>query len=786
MEGRVARSVRQRHTAPSCSCNPPAIATLFGIRLRRLSRRQLILFELGVGLPLVIAFLVAFRIFVCLYIDTRGLPDVESLVKFQPLSIGEIKDARGEVLVELAREYRKVVNYEDLPPVLQHSILAAEDKRFMKHCGVDYLALPRVVLKTVVNVFSHRTTRKGLVLPQGGSTITQQLVRVYFLQHLTSREKSAELLHQSVLSRATALIIGPYATNKLLRKMEEIRISLWLERQMRHAFGSRRKAKEAILARYASVVYLGRGRHGFAAASEYYFGKPLSEYTEADADKAALLAGLAKAPELYAPSPGNVSAAVTRRNAVLGRMVHDGFLDAEAAKRFQRVEPVLATHEAVKTEAPSVVGAVFEELKTLASSQVGPTRLIEGQGAVVVLRNIDGAILAEVGGREVYESKRASYTDYNRATDAMRQPGSAMKPLVYLAAFQRGILDLDSPVPDQPISVTAGKGEPAKWIANYDHQFKGVMPARQALAESRNAVAIWVANQVGIPSIVRTSRGLGLKSELEPWVSTALGASEVRLVELANAYRAMASGILATPHLIDVISDVDGRVLPAPRPSDRVLHPTEYGLPLIQEGLRGVVRLPGGTAHALDSEDFPPVMGKTGTTNDYRDAWFLGSTYGPDGITVAVRVGFDDNRALGEKESGARAALPIFRDIMSKVYAKSLVGPVPRFPADIEQNIDAYLASAAQRAEEAERARQLAEQAGEPGTAPPEGLGSPPSARPTPLLGRIEPAAIPASAPQAVERPEAVPSPIRPTSTPIPTLVPADAPESKPAETTGH
>ncbi|HEV8266760.1 MAG TPA: biosynthetic peptidoglycan transglycosylase, partial [Thermoanaerobaculia bacterium] len=266
-------------------------------KLRGLSRRKLLYLELFVGVPLLAVVLLACRILFFLYLDPRGLPDIESLVNFQPLSIGEIQDSRGEVLVELAREYRRVVDYKDMPPVVIDAILAAEDKRFFRHHGVDYLALPRVALRTLTR------TKKGIGFSQGGSTVTQQLVRVYFLPHLTSRENRDALLRRSLLARLTSLAIGPRATNKLIRKAEEIRISLWLERQMKRRFGSRRAAKEQILARYASVVYLGHGRHGFAAASEYYFGVPLSSYTKEDADKAALLAGLAKAPEDYAPTP---------------------------------------------------------------------------------------------------------------------------------------------------------------------------------------------------------------------------------------------------------------------------------------------------------------------------------------------------------------------------------------------------------------------------------------------------------------------------------------------------
>jgi membrane carboxypeptidase/penicillin-binding protein len=192
--------------------------------------------------------------------------------------------------------------------------------------------------------------------------------------------------------------------------------------------------------------------------------------------------------------------------------------------------------------------------------------------------------------------------------------------------------------------------------------------------------------------VLRTCRDLGVRTPLKPYVSTALGASEVSLLELAGAYRAMASGLRAEPHVIGRVEDGAGTLLYEAPGADGEL-PRE-SLALIQEGLRGVIRLPGGTAHALSGKAFPiPVMGKTGTTSDFRDALFVGSTYGAQGITVAVRIGFDDNRTLGPRETGGRAAMPVFREIVARVYADALVGTVPQFPRDMENRIDAYLAA---------------------------------------------------------------------------------------------
>ena len=182
------------------------------------------------------------------------------------------------------------------------------------------------------------------------------------------------------------------------------------------------------------------------------------------------------------------------------------------------------------------------------------------------------------------------------------------------------------------------------------------------------------------------------RHHLHPYATTALGASEVNLLELANAYRTIASGTLTPPHVIRRMVFDSGGVIAGGEHASSPVDVDGDALSLIQEGLRGVVRMPSGTAHALDSRGFPfAVMGKTGTTNEFRDALFVGSTYGPEGITVAVRIGFDDNRSLGTEETGGRVALPVFKEIVLGAYGGKLVGPAPRFPPEMERRIDVYL-----------------------------------------------------------------------------------------------
>ena len=664
------------------------------------------------------------------YFDRTGVPDLEAFVQFDLPEIGEVYDANGHVLIELAHQYRRRVTYDEVPFVMRAAILSAEDKAFFAHSGVDYTSLLRVATKALSHSLAAawlaRDAGLAPTFPQGGSTLTQQLVRGYFLRDRMAGESGRTLFLDGRGPRFLALLMGVPATNKLLRKLEEIRLALWLEGEMQRRFGSKELAKREIFARYASFIYLGHGRYGFAAGSEYYFGKPLSAYSFADASKAALLAGMAKSPGDYAVRQRDPNA-LRRRNEVLSLMAENGAMTEADLKRCQAEPAVTLSPKAVKTIAPAGVANVFEELKRLNDPRLGVDDLVAGrirvqstidqrvqtivnralekglgqfeerhpsakgtiQGSVVVLRNRDGAVLAEAGGREVYKSRFTTYSDLNRVSGSLRQPGSAFKPIVYFAAFESG-LDLDSTVPDEPIGVPLGNDRGLKWISNYDNSFKGLIPMRVALAESRNAVAIWLARGLGLQKVLAVARALGIKTPLQPYITTALGASEVRLLELGNVYRALASGIVTDAHVIDKIVDGGGKVVYEARGPVRSIR--SDALVRIQEGLRGVIRLPDGTAHSLDDQRFPiPVMGKTGTTSDFRDALFIGSTYGPDGLTVAVRLGFDDNRPLGNRETGGRAALPIFREVMLQVYQNRLAGPVPMFPKDLESRIDAYL-----------------------------------------------------------------------------------------------
>lgn len=661
------------------------------------------------------------------YLSRKNLPDIKRIINYEVPTAGLIWDNNGKKIIELGKEYREISNYSRISPILRKAIISAEDKRFYRHNGLDYWVIPRVVFKITVDSFvatnknynQHHGFKPQIVFSQGGSTITQQLVRLSFLSEVRRREKNdKELLFKTLEAKLLAKMIGIKSTNSALRKREEIRLSFWLEREFRKIYGSRQKAKEEILARFATFSYLGGGRYGFSAACQFYFNKNTWEFRYEDADKAALLAGMIKAP--LSSKPRNLDKQTSRRNEVLELMAQNKYIGYGDVLRFKKSEINFIKPE--KTIAPSAVGHILKEIKQNSFNideffegriQVRSTinldiqkitnealenglRLYEErhpeakglvQGSVVVLRNSDGAILAEVGGRNpVY------YPQYNRAVRSQRQPGSAFKPFVYLTAFMNG-WTLNDLLVDAPVYVSMGWHKPRKLIHNYDNKYKGVLPVRIMLTESRNAGTILLAKRLGgINKIISTAKVLGIKTPLQPYITTSLGASEVSLLELTNAYRAMASGLYSETYIIEKISDRQNKTMLNHKNTAHPLLINAIALKLIQEGLRGVIRIPSGTAHSLDNKNFPiQVMGKTGTTNNFHDALFVGSTYGKGGVTIGVRIGYDDNHDLGSKETGGRTALPIFKEIMLRIYKDGILGLAPKFPQEIENNIDAFL-----------------------------------------------------------------------------------------------
>ena len=567
------------------------------------------------------------------------------LVTLEPEVLTSAGDRAGE-------DFRPV-RLADAPPRLIGAVLAAEDHRFFEHHGLD----PRGLLRAAwTNLRAGRVT-------QGGSTITQQLVKNRLL---TPRRTYARKLNEAWLA---ALVEARYS-------------------------------KEEILEAYLNEIYLGqRGAlalRGVGAAARAYFRKEVHQLTLAES---ALLAGMARAPNVYSPAT-NPERARDRRDVVLGRMRELGFINDADLAAARRAPVRVVTTAAPGQPAPYFTDQVRLELEQrfgedavvvpgarvftsvdLVLQRLAETAVVRGldrletdaprlhrrdparrlQAALVALDPATGAVRALVGGRNYQTSQ------FNRATQARRQPGSAFKPFVYLAALrQRGgppALTAASIVDDEPITLTTDNEQP--WTPrNYGERFEGRVTVRRALEQSLNAATVRVALAAGLPAVVETARELGLGGGLRPVPALALGALDVTPLDLARAYAPFANGGLRVSGAwtVHTLQGRDGALVPlAPAGPVSVITPAEAYL--ITSLLEGVVQS-GTGARVRGLGVTGSVAGKTGTTNDGRDAWFVGYT---PGLLVAVWVGFDDNEPHGLP--AADAAVPIWSDFVRQALA---------------------------------------------------------------------------------------------------------------------
>ena len=557
-------------------------------------------------------------------------------------------------LYDATWEERREVSLKDLPPLLTRTLILTEDRRFYSHRGFDPIGILRALVTDL---------RSGEVV-QGGSTLTQQLAKNFFL----SEERSFR------------------------RKVKEAAMAVLIER---------RYSKDEILENYLNEIYFGQnglqGIYGVWEASEFYFARPPQELSVGDI---ALLIGLIRAPNALSPFR-KPDRARERRDTVL-RLLHDAgeinAADYEAALR----EPLhLAAVHARSNAAPNFVDYLREELsrnyphEVLTSEGLGIftsldvqlqqaaaaavrdgladlerryPRLAERaadqrvQAALIAVRPQTGAIVAMVGGRD-YET-----TQFNRAVHARRQPGSIFKPFVFLAAFEAA-RDSDNPITpasavvDEPFEWTydGGTWEPS----NYRDQYFGQVTARRALELSLNAATSRIAYRVGLDPVLDVARRAGITSPLPPYPSVVLGAAELTPLEVAQAYAVIANqGLKATLRAASKVVDRQGQIVERrPVAVERAVSPeAAYLVTHLMEGV-----IDRGTGRGVRERGFKrPAAGKTGTTNDARDAWFAGFT--PDLLAV-VWVGFDDGDALGL--TGAEAAVPIWTDFMKRASAAS-------------------------------------------------------------------------------------------------------------------
>lgn len=549
------------------------------------------------------------------------LPDIHQIVQPQrrPSIILEAND--GTVFERYGDLYGDHVTLKDVPPYLPRAIIAIEDRRFYSHFGIDVLGILRAAIRNLIA--GH--------LVQGGSTLTQQLAKNLFL--------------------------SPDRTVK--RKVQEMLLALWLE----HTY-----TKDQILTAYLNRVYLGSGSYGVDAAARTYFDKPASEI---NLGEAAIIAGLLRAPSRFAPSHDPLQA-TQRARTVLEAMVESGYIteqqkkqaiasftvvehkpntSAGAARYFgdwvtDQIAPLVedtAQDIVVRTTLDlALEHAAEHQIETVLSGQASHD---VSQVALITLAP-DGAVRALIGGRDYRQSQ------YNRATQAMRQPGSAFKPIVYLAAIEQGLTP-DDIIPDAPL--TLGNWSPE----NFDNKFRGDVTAREALAESINTVAVRVFMRAGADHVIETARALGISSTLEHDPALALGASEVTPLEMTGAYASLAAGGHAiTPYAIRDIRNRQGQILYTHQDVTPPAMVSTSAVETLVGMMQEVVRIGTGKRAALVGH---PVAGKTGTSSDYRDAWFIGFTAD---YTTGIWLGNDNNQPMRKIVGGSLPA-QLWHDYMT-------------------------------------------------------------------------------------------------------------------------
>ena len=560
------------------------------------------------------------------------LPPIQSLaIPKRPPSI-EIDGLDGKPLAVRGEMGGAAVSLKDLPPYLPRAFIAIEDRRFYHHYGVDPLGLTRAVIADVL----HRGVE------QGGSTITQQLAKNLFLTQQRT----------------------------LWRKLQELVLALWIERKF---------SKNEILELYLNRVYFGSGAYGVEAAAQRYFGKPAREVKLAEA---AMLAGLVKSPTRLAPSR-NPDGAERRAQIVLAAMADADFITETMAKSAMAqpahaVKPVGAgtvgyVADWIMDVLDDLVGHVDDDLKVEttidpALQAAGEKALVDEltqkgqkfdveQGALVAMTP-DGAVRAMVGGRNYAESQ------YNRAVAAKRQPGSAFKPFVYLTALEHGLTP-DSVREDKPIALKGWKPE------NYGRQYLGPVTLTQALSQSLNTVSVRLTLEFGPAAVAKTAYRLGIASKLDPNPSLALGTSEVSLIELTAAYAPFANGGIAiAPHVVERVRTAAGKTLytrVAPN-FGRIIEARYVGMmnTMMHETLQS------GTAHSAQLAGWP-AAGKTGTSQDFRDAWFIGYT---SHLVTGVWLGNDDSSPT-RKATGGGLPVEIWSHFMKPAHQGVPVAGLP-------------------------------------------------------------------------------------------------------------
>lgn len=548
-----------------------------------------------------------------------NLPDTRGLLAKGPSRDITVLDAEGRLIARRGLTRAEMVPVKALPAYVPNAFIAIEDRRFRHHFGIDPIGLTRAALKNAL---------AGHVV-QGGSTITQQLAKNLFLD----------------------------PTRSFDRKIQEVLLALYLES---------RYSKDQILTLYLNRVYFGAGAYGIEAAAERFFGKQASRLTVTEA---AMLAGSVKAPARYNPL-ADAEASMARAKLVLSAMAGNDFIATDERDVAETTRPRVMRRAGTPgsgyfadwtiAQLPGFIGDVTSpvivhttfDLKLQAEAERAVAQglardgaRLRAQQAALVAMTPNGAVRAMVGGRSYAQSP------FNRATDALRQPGSAFKPFVYLAAFEHGRKPSDVMM-DGPVDIHGWKP------VDYEGRFEGAMTLADAFAKSSNVVAAQLTVEVGPAAVVRVAHRVGIASPLRAVPSLALGTSDITPLELTGAYAAFAGGGAAVmPYGISEVTTPSGKVLYRRKGSGTGPAMSRENAAAIAELMQETVETGTGRAARLDER---PSGGKTGTTQDYRDAWFVGFT--ADYVT-GVWIGNDDNRPMNKATGGGLPAR-IFKSFM--------------------------------------------------------------------------------------------------------------------------
>lgn len=543
----------------------------------------------------------------------RDLPSLTDLESQNGKKIVQINYSNGNRITNRGDVYSSEVNFYELPQNLVNAVIATEDSRFFKHCGIDFFGIARAYY------VNHRANR----VVQGGSTITQQLAKLLFL--------------------------NPQRTVK--RKVQEILLALQMERQF---------TKEQILSLYLNRAYFGAGNYGVGNAAKFYFGKEVSQL---NLNESAIIAGLLKAPSKFSPK-NNRDLAESRSNVVLQRMIDAGFLtegsiadlDADPTysidhaqklyfadfvydqfKDFLRDEDreknIIRINSTLEESTQESLENVTDEFVKEHEAKIGKSQI-----AAVVMKK-DGAIVAMSGGKDYQKSQ------FNRAVYAKRQAGSAFKLFVYLTAFENGATP-DDVVEDKKIAV-------GSWLPdNYDGRYFGAVTLENAFAHSLNSISIQLAKKYGGKAVVATARKFGITAKIDvndPTIS--LGTSEISLLDLTASYATIANaGMPAVPYAIVEISDARNSSLYKRHSSgfDAVISPQ------VEKNMKRILRQVVANGTGKNANIGENIYGKTGTSQNFRDAWFIGFN---DDHVIGVWIGNDDNSATNKITGGSLPAL---------------------------------------------------------------------------------------------------------------------------------